>query len=51
MKLVTLLIGLSASTAVLAQTVPGTVPEPETLGLIGAAVAAGVFAAWKRKRK
>ena len=52
MKLVTLLLGALASTVALAQsTVPGQVPEPETLALIGAAVAAGVFAAWRRKRR
>ncbi len=51
MKLVTLLIGLLASTAVFAQGVPGQVPEPETLALSGVAAAAGVFAVWRRKRK
>lgn len=52
MKLVTLLLGSLASTVALAQsTVPGRVPEPETLALIGVAAAAGVFAAWRRNRK
>jgi hypothetical protein len=51
MKLVTLLLGVAASASVFAQsTVPGVVPEPETLGLIAAAVAAGALGVWKRKK-
>jgi hypothetical protein len=53
MKLVALLLGLCTSASVFAQStaVPGRVPEPETLGLIVAAAAAGAYVAWKRKHK